>query len=142
MSHDPLLTLLLVEDDDVAAESVTRSLQRVGFIGNLVWAEDGAVGLAVLRGRDAVRKAPRPRLVLLDLNMPNVDGFEFLRRLRSDSVLCDEVVFVLTTSSADSDRVRAYQEHVAGYMIKSAVGAQMSRLASLLVSYRTAVQLP
>ena len=142
MSHDSKLTVLLVEDDDVAAESVTRSLQKVGFACPLVWAEDGVIALAALRGDDPQRRVPRPRLVLLDLNMPNMDGFEFLRQMRADPELSDEVVFVLTTSNADADRVRAYHEHIAGYMVKSAVGPQLSRLASLLVSYRTAVQLP
>jgi CheY-like chemotaxis protein len=142
MSPDPKLTVLLIEDDDVAAESVMRSLQKVGFACPLVWAEDGATALDALRGKDPLREVPRPRLVLLDLNMPKMDGFEFLRQVRADPDLSAEVVFVLTTSSSDADRVRAYHEHIAGYMVKSAVGPQLSRLASLLVSYRTAVQLP
>jgi CheY-like chemotaxis protein len=142
MINDRKLTVLLIEDDDVAAESVERSLKKVGFACPLVWAQDGAIALAVLRGEDPVRVVPRPRLILLDLNMPNADGFEFLHALRGDPRLRDEVVFVLTTSSSDSDRVRAYQEHIAGYMVKSAVGPQLSRVASLLVSYQTAVQLP
>ncbi|WP_141289365.1 response regulator, partial [Ideonella azotifigens] len=80
--------------------------------------------------------------VLLDLNMPRMDGFEFLQQLRADPALCDEVVFVLTTSDADADRVRAYHENVAGYMVKALVGPQFAKLAQLLVSYRLAVRLP
>lgn len=142
MSPDATLTVLLVEDDDVAAESVVRSLSRAGCTFPVVWTEDGADALKVLRGQDASRKAPRPRVVLLDLNMPGMNGFEFLKRLRADPVLREDVVFVLTTSDADSDRTRAYHEHIAGYMVKSAVGPQFARLASLMVSYESAVRLP
>jgi CheY-like chemotaxis protein len=141
--NDPLLpTILLVEDDDVAAESVVRGLQRVGAPFPVVWAEDGAVALAALRGEDPQRKVPRPRVILLDLNMPRMNGFEFLQALRADPVLTDDIVFVLTTSDADSDRSRAYHQHVAGYMVKAAVGPQFSRLAQLLLDYQSSVRWP
>ena len=136
------VTLLLVDDDDVAAESVERSLRKANLAFRVVWAEDGAVALDILRGRDPARQVPRPRVVLLDLNMPRVDGFEFLRELRTDPALRDDVVFVLTTSEIDSDRTRAYHENIAGYMVKSAVGPQFMRLARLLASYQAAVSLP
>ena len=142
MSHEAGLSILLVEDDDVAAESVMRSLSRSGCNFPLVWAEDGGVALNILRGADAHRKLSRPRLILLDLNMPHVDGFEFLRQLRADPALRDEVVFVLTTSDAELDRNRAYQECIAGYMVKSAVGPQFRKLAMLLTSFDDAVRLP
>lgn len=142
MNHDPLLTLLLVEDDDVAAESVVRSLNRIACPFPVVWAEDGGMALGALRGQDPLRPVPRPRVVLLDLNMPRVDGFEFLAQLRIDPDLQSEVVFVLTTSDSDTDRTRAYHSQIAGYMVKSAVGPQFSRLASLLVSYEAAVRFP
>ena len=138
----PTPTILLVEDDDVAAEAVVRSLNRIGAPYPVVWAEDGAVALAALRGQDAARRVPRPRVILLDLNMPGMNGFEFLQHLRADPVLTDDVVFVLTTSDADTDRSRAYREHVAGYMVKAAVGPQFSRLAQLLESYHQAVRWP
>jgi CheY-like chemotaxis protein len=71
-----------------------------------------------------------------------MNGFEFLQELRSDQKLRDTVVFVLTTSGADSDRTRAYQENIAGYMVKSAVGPQFSKLVKLLDDYHSTVQLP
>lgn len=142
MSDAPTLHVLLVEDDDVAAESVMRSVRRAGIPFPIVWAEDGQAALDVLRQRDPQRQAPRPRLILLDLNMPRMNGFEFLEVVRADPQLQDEVVFVLTTSSDDADRSRAYAEHVAGYMVKSAVGPQFARLTQLLEGYQRAVQLP
>jgi CheY-like chemotaxis protein len=136
------LSILLVEDDDVAAESVMRGLSRNGINAAVTWAQDGEVALGVLRGTDPERKAPRPRVVLLDLNMPRMNGFEFLQHARADPVLRDEVVFVLTTSDTDADRMRAYHENVAGYMVKASVGPQFAKLAQLLQSYRLAVRLP
>ena len=136
------LTILLIEDDDVAAESVQRSLEKMGVPFPVVWAEDGLVALAALRGEDPARRVQRPRVILLDLNMPRMNGFEFLQQLRADPELRDEVVFVLTTSDVDADRTRAYHEQIAGYMVKSAVGPQFLKLAQLLLSYASAVKLP
>jgi CheY-like chemotaxis protein len=136
------LTIVLVEDDDVAAEAVMRGLTRHGVTAPVVWAGDGEVALRVLRGEDPKHPAPRPRVVLLDLNMPRMDGFEFLQHVRADEDLCDEVVFVLTTSDADADRTRSYHENVAGYMVKSSVGPQFAKLSQLLQSYHLAVRLP
>jgi len=142
MTEDLSLSILLVEDDDVAAETVVRSLNRIGLALPVVWAQDGEVALQALRDADPQRRAPRPRVVLLDLNMPRMNGFEFLQHLRADPNLHDEVVFVLTTSDADTDRTRAYHENIAGYMVKASVGPQFSKLAQLLQSYRSAVRLP
>jgi len=136
------LTVLLVDDDDVAAESVQRSLHKAGLMVPVVWAEDGESALRALRGEDPARVVPRPRVTLLDLNMPRMNGFEFLEALRADRDLCDDVVFVLTTSDADTDRMRAYQGHIAGYMVKSALGPQFARLAQLLAVYHQAMRLP
>ena len=138
----PDLNILLVEDDDVAAESVVRSLRKAGLPFPVVWAEDGEQALRALRGQEPARAVPRPRVTLLDLNMPRMNGFEFLHALRADAALCDEVVFVLTTSGAESDRMRAYQAQISGYMVKSAVGPQFSRLAQLLGLYQHVIRLP
>ena len=81
-------------------------------------------------------------IVLLDLNMPGMDGFQFLEAVRSDDELKRTVVFVLTTSSRDQDRYRAYNEHVAGYMVKSAVGPQFSLLAEFMTKYARSQRLP
>jgi CheY-like chemotaxis protein len=136
------LTILLVDDDDVAAESVERSLKRHNVNLPLVVAEDGAIALQILRGEHPTRTLGRPHIILLDLNMPRMNGFEFLQEVRADQNLRDSVVFVLTTSNTETDRTRAYHEHIAGYMVKSAVGPQFSKLAHLLADYHTSVCLP
>jgi CheY-like chemotaxis protein len=142
MTGIPPLSLLLVEDDDVAAEAVVRGLRRHAVIGPVIHAEDGNAALQILRGHDAGHRIAKPYLVLLDLNMPRMNGFEFLGALRGDPELRGTVVFVLTTSSAEADRARAYKENIAGYIVKSAIGPQFSGLARFLTEYRSAVQLP
>jgi CheY-like chemotaxis protein len=140
VANAPLLSLLLVEDDDVAAEAVTRGLRKHASDCPVVPAEDGVAALQILRGTHGARWIAKPYLVLLDLNMPRMNGFEFLRELRADKELSGTVVFVLTTSGAEPDRARAFREHIAGYMVKSAVGPQCSGLARFLTEYRAAVQ--
>jgi len=140
--HDHNFSILLIEDDDVAAEAVRRSLARNGVNFPLVWVEDSRTALEVLRGQSPKASVERPRIVLLDLNMPRVSGFEFLSALRADSALHDDVVFVLTTSDAQEDRARAYRGQIAGYMVKSELGPQFGKLAGLLSAYADAVCLP
>jgi len=142
MNADSMLNILLIDDDDVAVEAVHRSLRKVGMTPAIVNAEDGAEALEILRGSDPVRRIAKPFVVLLDLNMPRMDGFEFLAEIRADSVLHDTVVFVLTTSDREIDRSRAYHKNVAGYMVKSYVGPQFSKLAQLMMSYQNTVCLP
>src|ERR1700753_3809044 len=96
-------SILLVDDDDVAAEAVVRGLRKHSMECPIVIAEDGIVALQILRGTHT-RKITKPFLVLLDLNMPRMNGLEFLRELRHDAALKGTVVFVLTTSGADADR--------------------------------------
>jgi CheY-like chemotaxis protein len=139
---EQMLNILVVEDDDVAAESIIRGLRKLDAPCHITVAEDGLVALNILRCQDQERRLNRPRVVLLDLNMPRMDGFEFLDSLRADPKIRDTVVFVLTTSTADIDRSRAYQQNIAGYMVKSAVGPQFSKLIRLMNNYREAVRLP
>lgn len=140
--HDKL-DILVIDDDELTAESVNRALKKTPLKYRIVSASDGKDGLDVLNGRIADRQVERPYIVLLDLNMPQMNGFEFLTHLREDSPdLRDSIVFVLTTSDSDSDRTRAYHEQIAGYMVKSCIGPQFSRLAALLNEYSNTVRLP
>ncbi|QRV23638.1 response regulator [Marinomonas foliarum] len=134
------LNVLIVEDDDVAAESITRSLKKVAPDISLVYAEHGKTAIEILENRHPSRTLKAPYLVLLDLNMPVMNGFEFLEYVREDPVLQDSVVFILTTSNDDNDRSRAYDNNVAGYMVKSSVGPQFAKLAMLMDAYRNAVE--
>ncbi|NOW44490.1 CheY-like chemotaxis protein [Novosphingobium sp. SG751A] len=136
-----IVNILVVDDDDVTAETVRRSLSKVGSNFRVVEAVDGREGLDILKGCSDKRLS-RPYITLLDLNMPRMNGFEFLEAVRSDPTLASSVIFVLSTSDSDADRTRAYKDQVAGYMLKSAIGPQMVRLTALLHDYAQSVRLP
>jgi CheY-like chemotaxis protein len=136
-----IVNILVVDDDDVTAETVRRSLRKVGSDFLVVEAADGQEGLDILKGRSE-KRVSRPYITLLDLNMPRMNGFEFLEAVRADPVLASSVIFVLSTSDSDADRTRAYKDQVAGYMLKSAIGPQMVRLTALLHDYAQSVRLP
>jgi CheY-like chemotaxis protein len=135
-------SILLVDDDDVAAEAVVRGLAKNEMHCPITIAEDGSVALQILRGTHPARRIVKPYIVLLDLNMPRMNGFEFLRELRMDKQLRNTVIFVLTTSGSPAERASAYEENIAGYIVKSGVGPQLSGLARFLIEYRSAILLP
>ncbi|MDH5433238.1 MAG: response regulator [Gammaproteobacteria bacterium] len=136
------MTVFLIDDDDVACESVIRSFKKHDIPFNIVTANDGVEGLEILRNQHPKKNIHDPFLILLDLNMPRMNGFEFLDELRDDPNLNNCVVFVLTTSNNDSDRAKAYNKQIAGYMVKSEVGPQFAKLSNLLTQYKAAVTLP
>jgi CheY-like chemotaxis protein len=138
----PGFTLLVVDDDDVTAEAVVRGMRKHAMDCPVMIAEDGGAALQILRGTHPTRRIAKPYLVLLDLNMPGMNGIEFLRELRSDERLRGTVVFVLSGSGSESERARAYHEFIAGYLLKSGLGPQLSGLARFLTEYRAAVSLP
>ena len=134
--------VLLVEDNAVDREAVRRAFRQHRIANPIVDAVDGLEALAVLRGEGDRAPLGRPYVILLDLNMPRMDGIELLHELRGDPALHDSVVFVLTTSKADEDKAAAYDCNIAGYVGKEDVGAGFIRLISLLDCYWRIVELP
>ena len=137
-----VVSVLLVEDDDVDVEVVRRGFKKHKIANPVTAAADGIEALEILRGEGGHEPLQRPYIILLDLNMPRMNGIEFLRAIRDDAELSDSVIFVLTTSENETDRVRAYKLHVAGYMVKSQVGPSFKKAIDLLSQYWTAVVLP
>lgn len=135
-------TILVVDDDDVAVESVQRNMNKAKVPLPIMVAEDGKVALDILQGKHATKKIVAPVIVLLDINMPRMNGFEFLEALRADEALKPTIVFMLTTSSADADRAKAYNKNIAGYMVKNLVGTQCKNLLALLQEYSQSIALP
>lgn len=137
--QDRSLNLLLVDDDDVDVMNVRRAFAKAR-LSNPMWvAGDGVDALRMLR--DGTVPATR-RLVLLDINMPRMNGIEFLRELRADEALRNTPVVVLTTSSADQDKMDAYQLNVAGYLVKPVTFATFVDVLATLNSYWTLVEMP
>lgn len=134
-----MLNILLVEDDQVDVMNVKRAFEKNRILNPLFVAPDGLRGLEMLR--DGSVPGTR-RLVLLDLNMPRMNGIEFLRELRADEALRPTPVVVLTTSNDERDRIEAYNLNVAGYLLKPVTFANFAELMAALNKYWSLVELP
>jgi CheY-like chemotaxis protein len=134
--------ILLVEDDEVDAEAIVRSFRKEK-IANPIWiACDGLEALQFLRGEAGRTRIPSPYLILLDINMPRMNGIEFLHSLRRDPELKSSIVFVLTTSNRDEDKLAAYDEQIAGYVLKQRAGENFINLVNMLDSFWRIVEFP
>lgn len=112
------IDVLLVEDDP-GDELMTREAFEDNKIGNTLHVvRDGEEALDFLYRRGAHQEAPRPDLILLDLNLPKYDGRQVLEKVKSDSDLTDIPVVVLTTSAAEEDILRSYKLHANAYVTK------------------------
>jgi CheY-like chemotaxis protein len=136
---EKILNILLVEDDEVDVMNVRRAFKKGNITNPLFVAGNGVEALEMLRG-DGMPKTRR--LVLLDLNMPQMNGIEFLRHLRADPDLAPIPVVVLTTSDAERDKVEAYNLHVAGYLVKPVTFTSFCEAMASLNKYWTLVELP
>lgn len=137
-----LLHILLVDDDDIDVMNVQRAFKRNNILNPLFVARDGIEALAMLRasGPDAI---PRERrLILLDLNMPRMNGLEFLRAIRDDPELRQLTVIVLTTSDDERDKVEAYNLNVAGYIVKPVTFIAFVEAMAALNKYWSINELP
>ena len=123
--------ILLVEDDDIDAMTVRRTLKQLGAANPLDRASDGERALAFLR--DPANQ--RPGLILLDINMPRMNGIEFVAEIKRDPLLRLIPVVVLTTSVEEGDRLAAFANSVAGYMVKPVDYPQFVTIMSLIRDY-------
>jgi CheY-like chemotaxis protein len=138
MSAPKPLNILLVEDDEVDVMNVKRAFEKAHISNPLFVANNGLEALEKLRSGDIPNQR---RLILLDLNMPKMNGIEFLRELRKDPELCSLPVVVLTTSRMDRDKVESYLLNVAGYLIKPVTFATFCELMVTLNKYWALVEM-
>jgi CheY-like chemotaxis protein len=136
------VTILLVEDDEIDVTAMQRAFRDLKIANPMVRAADGIEALDMLRGSNGRERLAEPVLVLLDLNMPRMSGIEFLAELRKDADLHSTIVFVMTTSSAEEDRVRAYEKHVAGYVLKHHPVKTFQDAISMLHHYWKIIEFP
>ncbi|MEM9529764.1 MAG: response regulator [Pseudomonadota bacterium] len=124
--------ILIVDDDEVDVLLLERALRRSGIDNPVVRARDGQEALDLLRGAGPEPSPAWPCLVLLDINMPRMNGHEFLAAVRSDADLSDLTIFVLTTSEDNDDIKASYDRHVAGYLVKSGAADGVFKTAEML----------
>lgn len=139
---DGSVGILLVEDDQVDVMNVRRAFKKVRITNALHVASNGVEALAMLRGNGAAAIEPRPKIILLDLNMPKMNGIEFLSEIRKDPELRRISVFVLTTSDDDRDKVAAYDLNVAGYILKPVESPAFIEAVSTLDVYWSLIEMP
>jgi CheY-like chemotaxis protein len=120
--HKIPITILICDDDEDDRLLTQQALEDAHISNSLRFVEDGEDLLDYLHQRGAYAgdtgEAPRPGLILLDLNMPTMDGRQALRHIKSDPTLLDIPVVVLTTSSLDEDVVKSYQLGVNSFITK------------------------
>jgi CheY-like chemotaxis protein len=140
MSGEPVI-ILLVEDDPAHAEIVRRNFVNFRMANRpvqLVHVADGQEALDYLFSRGKFQNpglSPRPNLILLDLRLPKVDGLEVLKIVKEDADLVSIPVVVLTTSSAEADKAKAYESHANSYLVKPMDFSQLNKLMDALGFY-------
>ena len=133
------LNILLVEDDEVDVMNVQRAFERNHMKSALFVAGNGLDALEMLRSNLVPRER---RLILLDLNMPKMNGIEFLEELRADPELSRTPVVVLTTSNDDQDKLDAFNFNVAGYLLKPVTFSAFCEKIATLDKYWALVEMP
>ena len=130
--------ILLVEDDSVDALTVQRAFKDIEVRNEVIHFENGEEALEFLR----TGKGPRPCIILLDLNMPRMNGIEFLEAVKMDEKLRSIPIVVLTTSTEHKDRHESFNHSVAGYMVKPIDYKAFVELMKTISTYWSHSELP
>ena len=143
MLEPETVQLLHVEDDDLCLMGLNRAFKAAKIANPVRFAHDGIEALEMLRGTNGRPRLPRPFLVLLDLNMPRMDGREVLGKIKEDPNLKNIPVVVLTTSADEEDIVRSYNLHANCYVTKPVDLQQFMKVVSSIEDFWfTVVKLP
>ncbi len=132
------IPILLVEDDQVDVMTIKRALKEIKVTNPLYIAGNGEEALEILRDRHN----DRPGLILLDLNLPRMNGIEFLRVIKQDDKFKKIPVVVLTTSREEEDKIESFSLGVSGYMIKPVEYIKFVEVIKTIDLYWTLSELP
>ena len=146
---DPVIQLptqpvrfLIVDDDTVSVLAIKRALKKLKIVNPVQVAKDGHEALDLLRGElERVEVLP-PYLVTLDLNMPRMNGFEFLEEVRDDPALQRLVIFVMSTSDAPEDVASAYDRNITGYIVKDNLGDSFVKALNMIDCFTRVFEFP
>jgi len=134
--------ILLVEDDSIDVKAFQRAMSKLKITNPVAIARDGVEAWEYLQHSITDPDEEAPSLVILDINMPRMNGLELLTKIRADKSLHHLIVFVLTTSNDEKDKFEAFNMNVAGYMLKSDMGNSFIRAVELIDSYWRVVEFP
>jgi CheY-like chemotaxis protein len=136
------ICILLVEDDDGDAKAVERTFQKARIANPILRARDGVEAMEILKGSDKQPRIEPPYLLLVDLNMPRLDGIQLVKAIRADPELRETIIFMLTTSNRAEDKQAAYSLNVTGYILKERAGEDFLKLFNLVDTYWRIVEMP
>ncbi|MEZ5564327.1 MAG: response regulator [Gammaproteobacteria bacterium] len=142
MELEKSVQILLVEDDRIDEKAFLRAIHKLQITNPVTIAHDGLEAWEILKGANGRPSLPRPYMIVLDINMPRMSGLELLQKLREDPELHDSIVFILTTSNDDEDKIEAFNLNVAGYMLKSDVGNSFLKAVELVDNYWRVAEFP
>ena len=143
MGPGGLVDILLVEDNPADVDLTRETFREAKILNRLYVARDGVEALGFLRREGEHAAAPRPDLILMDLNMPRMDGRELLGHIKEDRDLRRIPVVILTTSKAEADILRSYNLHANCYITKPVDLDQFSAVARAIEDFwLTLVKLP
>lgn len=131
-------SLLIVEDDDVDYKLLMRSFSQHKIANVTVRAKDGLDAWQKIKSGDI----QKPFIILLDLNMPRMNGKELLTEIRNDPIYTDTVVFLMTTSTDKDDIKDSFAHHAAGYFLKDNVQGSIDKMVDVIDGYWQIVVLP
>lgn len=142
-SFDPSIHILIVEDDDVDIQDIQRTFKKNKIVNPLHFASNGLEAFDMLYGRNGVTKlTPTPKVIILDINMPKMNGIEFLKKLRADPDLKSMLVFILSSSNDERDIISAYDFNVAGYIVKPLQFDSFQQAIGILDLYWALIEFP
>jgi CheY-like chemotaxis protein len=143
MDQTKAIEILLIEDNAGDARLAKEALRDAKVRNNLTWIPDGVEAISFLRRQGRFEKAPRPDLILLDLNLPKKDGREVLSEIKSDDAFRRIPVVILTTSQAEEDILKAYHLNANCYISKPVDLDQFIRVVKTIEDFwLTIVKLP
>jgi CheY-like chemotaxis protein len=125
-----------VEDDEIDVKALRWAFDKLKVANPLVVARDGVEAWEMLKD------LARPYLIITDINMPRMNGIELIRKIRESVEYRDSIVFALTTSNDEQDKIAAYNLNVAGYMLKTDMGTSFQRAIALIDNYWKVVEFP
>ena len=142
MLNPEVIKVLVVEDNPNDVAIVKRAMRKSDVKSELYFARDGAEALDFLYQQGDFEDAPRPDLILLDLNLPKIKGLEVLTKIKADEHLRRLPVIVLTISEREEDMVKAYDSGAASYMTKPVDSKDFERLIQTVQDYWQIARVP
>lgn len=138
-----LPSVLLIEDDEVDIKSMIRSFEKLEIKFPLLIARDGLEALNKLQGNAGVTKYDiQPKLILLDIKMPKMNGIDFVKAVRKDPSLSSILIFVLTTSNNERDIETLYNLKISGYFLKPVEFTESIKIIQVLKDFWCRLRLP